>query len=210
MKGKLKRNRCKCRACGCLVWCAGAFLLIFCLGLAWEALIALGLLPCPAGLPGDMVHPRIIAELRRAGVVAARENVQFFHCENLYSVSAGSLCTDTRAIAYEGLGTDLQTWKARYEDIDDVQLEWDGVGVVDSENANCTITVTKADGSWFVLCATADPSTGKCEFLETLQRCWKAVDAAPTKVPEAERAPKASEAAPVPAPQAVTPFQVTP
>ena len=173
VKRRLRAKRRTRRLKGCLVWLGGALLLLFFFAFAWEALIATGILPCQVALPGDEVHPRILAKLKRAGVIQRDERVLYFCSERFFSIGSGSLCTDKRAIAYDGLGRQLELWTADYGEIANFHWERWGVGLADSTNADSTIMVTKTDGSWFTLCVNSDLTTGRCRFMEILQERWE-------------------------------------
>ena len=159
-----------------------AFVLV--LGFAVEG----GYIPDSAAQPAGKIHPRYLKELKAMGVVEPEENVLYFYSAALLSLrDDGNLFTDQRVISYQEVDGELEVLSARYEEITDIDFDQSGAWGEES-----TITVTREDGTWFVLLVGTEGS-GDQSFYDRLNQTWESRLGSAGSQPPGPAAAEASE-----------------
>jgi hypothetical protein len=133
--------------------------------LALAVLLSLNVLPATRVIDGPELPSWHRNYLRAEKIVEDTEVVQHFYSAGVFSIKDdGNLLTDQRVISYwrDPDSHALQVASARYEDIQDLQLER-GDALTDS-----TMTVVHQDGSEFILLLSTE-AEGDQRCLETAQ-----------------------------------------
>ena len=149
-------------AAGALIAAAVVFLLA--IGIALEA----GYLPDTVAQPAGKIHARYISQLTQMKVVGQDERVLYFYSAALFSIrNDGNLFTDKRVIAYQESSGELDVLSATYDEIESIDFESSESWIDDS-----WITVTKKDGTFFVLYVSTE-ANGDKNFYNTLNQTWQ-------------------------------------
>jgi hypothetical protein len=133
--------------------------------LALTVLLSLNVLPATQVVDGQNLPSWHRNYLRAQKIVEDPEVIQHFYSSGFFSIKDdGNLLTDQRIISYwrDPTSQELEVASARYEDIQDLQLER-GDALTDS-----TLTVVHHDGSEFILLLSTE-ADGDQRCLETAQ-----------------------------------------
>ncbi len=153
---------------GCAVTVVGFIGLLVALVVLLGFAIEFGYLPDSAAKPAGKIHPRHLKQLQAMGVVDPGETVLYFYSTALLSIrDDGNLFTDRRVISYQDTGDELQIFAAPYDEITDIGFE-----PGEAWGDHSTITVTQADGNWFVLYVGPE-GNGDQSFYDRLNQTWE-------------------------------------
>jgi hypothetical protein len=162
MERKIKRVATGCGLAFVLLLGA-AIVLIVLLGTAIET----GMVPDTAARPVGKIPARQLRQLREMGVTREGEIVLFFYSAAFLDIRGdGNLFTDQRVISYYDSDGTPEISDATYDEIAEIEFEPNEAWLEDS-----TITVTKHDGTWFVLYVGND-ANGDELFYDKLMEEW--------------------------------------
>ncbi len=144
---------------------AGAiFVGVLGLGVALE----LGYFPDTVAVAKEDLPEHVVRTLRDAGIVAEDEDVLFYYGGGLLDyLEDGNLFTDRRVISYWSEDGEVMVEDAAYAQVADIVADYADSWLLDSE-----VTVTRADGTQFVLFVAAEDG-GDREFVRRLRSTWQ-------------------------------------
>jgi hypothetical protein len=131
------------------------------------AAIETGMVPDTAAKPVGKIPSRQLRKLQEMGVTREGEKVLFFYSAAFLDIRGdGNLFTDQRVISYYDADGTLDISAASFDEIAEIDF-----APSDSWLEDSTITITKRDGTWFVLYVSTD-SHGDELFHSKLMAEW--------------------------------------
>ncbi len=125
--------------------------------------------PPTRALRGPEIPSSYAESLVEAGVLVPGERIEYFYSGGLFSIlEDGNLLTDRRVASYEKIDDELLVYSARYDEIDDIDVEYSTHSLEDT-----MVTVSAKGDNVFLLYVSQEDGRDK-EFVLKLEAKLKA------------------------------------
>lgn len=127
-----------------------------------------GVLPNTQVMSGDQLPTRVVSMLESTGLIHEDEEVIYYYSGAFYDyASDGNYFTENQVVSYWKENGELYAEQARYEDIEDIKVEY-SESILD----DTILTILRTDSTEFILWVSAEADRDH-EFVAALRTKWE-------------------------------------
>ena len=135
--------------------------------LAFIVVSSTGILPNTQVMSGRQLPGHVVSMLKERGLLQEGEEVIYYYSTALFSYADdGNYFTENRVVSYWQEGGAFSAEQARYEEIEDIEVEHSNFYLDDTQ-----VTIKRKDGTGFILLVSAEEEKDH-QFVDSVKRLW--------------------------------------